>query len=320
MTTWTNADIPSAFAAAISQHRSDPGMPSGPTWLARLPRLANECLTQWDLDTESRTRFGQCAVVLPVRRTDGSPAALKIGWPHDEATYEHLALRAWDGAGAVRLLAADPSRWALLLERLDADRDLDECDVDESCRQIGLLIRRLDQPALPALDRLSAYLQRLAGDLDRPAARRPTDADVGLPRRLLERGRAIATDLGAHPGIDARLVHTDLHGQNVLRRPSTGAWAAIDPKPMAGVPEFAVAPALWNRWPEVLDSRDDVRAHLNRRVDTLCERAGLDPDLAKALSVARMLRNALSALQDPGPSTRAKVTICVTVTKAMLPG
>ncbi len=319
MTRWTSADIPAAFAVQIAQHRPDPGLPSGPTWLDRLPSVLTECLRLWELRVDGPTRFGRCAVVLPVLRADGSSAALKVGWPHDAATHEHLALRAWDGVGAVRLLAADPSRWALLLERLDDDHDLDVVGVDESCRQVGGLLRTLDRPALPQLNQLSAYLQRLAGDLNTLSGGPCARSDRGLPRRLVDRGQAIATDLATHPGIDARLVHTDLHGHNVLRRPGTGEWVAIDPKPMAGVPELAVAPALWNRWQEVVDA-DDVRAHLNRRVDTLCERAGLDPDLASALSVARMLRNALWALQDPGPSIRAEITICVTVIKAMLPG
>lgn len=319
MTRATGLDLPAAFVTRVAGHRPHPGMPSGRTWLDRLPGLLSECLDQWELQVCGPARYGQCAVVLPVLRQDGSPAALKVGWPHHEAAHEHLALRAWAGAGAVRLLAADPSRWALLLEHLNADRTLDDVGVDESCREIGGLLHTLDRPALPQLDQLSTYLQRLAGDLDRAAARHPTGADVGLPRRLLEQGRAICTDLAAHPDIDTRLVHTDLHGQNVLRRTGTGEWVAIDPKPMAGVPELGVAPALWNRWPEVVGS-GNPRTHLNRRVDTLCERAGLDRELARACSVSWMLRNALSTLRRPGPSTREEVTICVTVIKAMLPG
>lgn len=319
MTRWTSLDIPPALAAQVTEHRPDPGMPSGPTWLRALPALVTECLRRWELEVDGGARHGSNAVVLPVRQADGSAAALKISWPHQEATHEHLALRAWGGAGAVRLLAADPSRWALLLERLDSDCNLDVLDIEGSCRQIGRLIRRLDRPALPALDRLSAQLRRLAGNLEVEAAPSPAKGDQGLPRRLLERGQAIAVDLASRPDIDTRLVHTDLHGQNVLRRPGTPEWVAIDPKPMAALPEFAVAPALWNRWEEVV-SAGDVRAHLNRRVDTLCTSAGLDPDLARQLSVARMLSNALWTLQDPGPSTQQHVTTCVTVVKAMLPG
>ena len=42
----------------------------------------------------------------------GEAAALKLTWPHAEARHEHLALRLWDGHGAVRLLAADPAAGA----------------------------------------------------------------------------------------------------------------------------------------------------------------------------------------------------------------
>ena len=49
---------------------------------------------------------------------------LKLSSPHEEAEHEAVALQAWRGDGAVRLLRADPRRWALLLERLHADEDL----------------------------------------------------------------------------------------------------------------------------------------------------------------------------------------------------
>lgn len=295
-------------------------MPSARDWLDRLPGLVTECLGQWELRVDGVARSGSNSAVLPVLRADGSRAALKVGWPHHEAAHEHLALRAWAGAGAVRLLAADPARWALLLERLD-DLDLDSLGVDDSCEALGGLLHTLDGPALPQLDSFSAHLQRLVGDLEEALAGghhagRPGPA---LPRRLLQQGRGIATDLMSGRDVDAQLVHTDLHGRNVLRRPAPREWVAIDPKPMAALPEIAVAPALWNRWQEALDSAYP-RRHLNRRLETICAHAGLDADLARACTVVRMLRNALWLMQEPGPARRAEITVCVTVIKAMLPG
>ena len=41
-----------------------------------------------------------------------------------EGAFEHLALREWDGVGAVRLEAAEPRDYALLLESLDHLRSL----------------------------------------------------------------------------------------------------------------------------------------------------------------------------------------------------
>ncbi|MBA2697111.1 MAG: aminoglycoside resistance protein [Actinobacteria bacterium] len=285
MTGWTSVDIPAGFASEVSRHPPDPGMPSGRDWLDRLPRLVTEALAAWELRTDGPTRWGRNAVVLPVRRADESTAALKVGWPHREAAHEHLALRAWAGAGAVRLLAADPSRGALLLERVDP---------------------------------LSTHLERLSVRVDEAMAGPAAGVGRLLPRRLLVQGRALCTELAARPGVDARLVHTDLHGQNVLHRPTTGQWVVIDPKPMAAIPEFAVAPALWNRWPEVVGS-GHPRAHLQQRLETVCDHARLDADLARACTITRMLGNALWLLRAPGPQVPAEVTVCVTVLKAMLP-
>ena len=44
---------------------------------------------------------------------------LKLFWPHREAEQEADALERWDGDGAVRLLARDDERHALLLERCE---------------------------------------------------------------------------------------------------------------------------------------------------------------------------------------------------------
>jgi streptomycin 6-kinase len=293
--------------------------PSGAAWLDRLPTLLAELMDRWDLRVDGAVRHGVTAVVVPTVRRDGSPAAVKVTWPHAEARHEHLALRAWDGHAAVRLLAADPSRWGLLLERLDPDHDLDREDDLVACRVVGSILGRLDRPALPRLDTLSSHLDLLVRDTDRATMTGRTSGRGGLPRRLLDQGRALAVDLLTEPGVDARLVHTDLHGQNVLRRPGTGEWVAIDPKPMSAMPEMAVAPVLWNRWYEVIGS-DDPRERLNRRLETVCEHAGLDPDLARACSIVRMVRNALWALEAPGRDTEADVTVAVTVIKAMQPG
>lgn len=309
--------LSSSFVAKVSALPPDPGMPSGADWVQQLPALLEDCLRHWGLSVEGPQRFGSSAVVLPVRRDDGSPAALKVGWPHRESAHEHLALRAWGGASAVRLLAANPSRGALLLERLDPQHDLDSLGVEDSCRVIGSVLRALDRPALPQLDPLSAHLERLAADLQR--ARRGEHPGHALPRRLLEQGEAIAAALASDPTADSRLVHTDLHGQNVLRRPLTGAWVAIDPKPMAAVPEMAVAPALWNRWEETVGSTDP-RGHLRRRLRLVCEEGGLDPNLARECSLLRMLSQAMWRLRTPVPSTRGQVTVCITVAKAMLSG
>ena len=83
---------------------------------------------------------------------DGEPGTGSAGWccprapgradrwcsssafPDEESEHEHLALRHWDGRGAVQLLRADPHRRALLLDRLRPEDlteiwDLEACEV-----------------------------------------------------------------------------------------------------------------------------------------------------------------------------------------------
>lgn len=286
---------------------------SGTDWVARLPRLLDEALARWELrlaDGPQASRHGQCALVVPVTRA-GRPAMLKLTWPHAEAVHEHLALRLWDGRGAVRLLAADPASATLLLERLDPERDLGEEPIEDACATIGTLLRELDRPAPPQLDRLSAQTARW---LEAVGANPPR----GLPRRFVEQARSLATDLVADPArTDARLVHTDLHFENVLAagpERSAGEWLAIDPKPLAAEPAYAVWPALHNRWDEL---GTDPRWGTYQRLGWICDAAGIDEDRARAWALVRTVQASMEDLDD---DPRADLTERVTLLKALQPG
>ncbi len=298
--------VPEAFAAhvgALTPTDLEVGQPyavSGAQWLRRLPPLLHDLLGAWGLTPSGPSWSGNCAVVIPVR-TDAGPAALKVSWPHAEAATEHLALRRWDGHGAVRLLRADPRRFALLLERLDPT-DLMDVEIDEACGVIGGLLAQLSSPALPQTPTLSAYAERL-GSAD-PA---PSGA---LPRRFVDQARHLAQDLSGDHGVDARLLHTDLHYANVLRAERQD-WLAIDPKPMAGDPAFEVAPALWNRFVE-LGTGSSIRWGLRRRLEVICDAAGIDEDRARAWTIVREVDNAFAE-----PAGSDGVSLAVAVIKAM---
>lgn len=295
--------VPAPFAAAVGRLGPEGG-PSGPDWLDALPRLLAEVLEEWGLRVDGEPAWGQTALVLPVRGEHG-PAALKLVWPHEDARGEHLALRAWDGRGAVRLLRADPARSVLLLERLTRE-DLSEVWDEEACRVVGRLHRELHVPALPQLPRLSAWAQRQAARLD---------AVEGLvPRRVLTHARALVRDLTAEDDCDATLVHTDLHYENVL---SDGTdWVAIDPKPMAGHPGFEIAPMLWNRADE-MGTGSSFRYLLRRRMEVLCEESGTHWEAARDWSIVRETVNAMWAVEDDTPGARTQISLAMTIVKAL---
>jgi streptomycin 6-kinase len=300
-----SALVPEAFSALVSGRDPEPFI-SGDDWLAGLPRLVTLSLTEWELTLDGDAMHGVCALVLPVRRRDDLPAVLKITWPHIEAEHEHLALQHWSGRGVVRLLAANPGRWTMLLERLNGARDLSAVPLDEACLVIGDLLGQLDHDALPQLSRLSGECARLVRRLD--------SAPPAFPRRFVDQARALLSDLMTDDAVDSRMVHTDLHYENVLgadRQP----WLAIDPKPLAADPAFAVAPALWNRWGEAV-ATGDIRRHLRRRLSIICDVAGLDEERARAWSIVREVQNGLSAVAE---DDTAGLTKAIAIIKAMQP-
>ncbi|WP_082177148.1 aminoglycoside phosphotransferase family protein [Arsenicicoccus sp. oral taxon 190] len=303
--------VPTSLADLVTGRPAEPGPGlgvDGDTWLRRLPVHVAELLDRWDLRPDGAPLHGVCALVLPVAR-QGEPAMLKVTWPHEEARHEHLALRAWAGRGAVRLLAADPSRWAVLLERLDPDRDLSSLPVLDACETAGALHAALDRPALPMLGTASAWCGRIGARL--------AQSPPPVPPRFVDQGRRLAADLAADPQVDARLVHADLHYGNALAADRPGAvsgWLAIDPKPIAGEPALAVAPLLHNRWDEAVRAYS-LRNHLRFRVDYACEPAGVDPARARAWTILRELDDAWWAAREPDGGER--VTQAVAIIKAM---
>jgi streptomycin 6-kinase len=277
-------------------------------WRTQAPALLAAISQEWGLTVDGPAMAGATASVLPVRTSTGEAAVLKVVWPHPEAEHEHLALRAWAGEGTVRLLRADPRRFALLLERAEPGHDLAEIDVREACEVVAALYPRLHRPAIPQLDRLSAHAARWADSL----------TELGrsdqVPRRFADQARSLARSFADDPATDGTLLHTDLHYANVLAA-AREPWLVIDPKPMSGDPAYEVAPMLWNRWDEVMASRDPRTAILDRMF-TLVDGAGLDEDRVRAWVTVRMMVNAQWALTS-GADAAEWLTKAVTLVKAV---
>ncbi|MEO7754455.1 MAG: aminoglycoside phosphotransferase family protein [Terracoccus sp.] len=303
--------VPAHFAHAVSTYPAD-GWSSGEDWVEALPGLLADLLAEWELEPIGPSLFGACAIAVPVRLLGAGreaagvsgEAVLKVGWPHPEAATESLALQSWNGHGAARLLRADPARFALLLERLH-ERDLTGVDIDEACEVLGGLLATLRRPAHPRIPRLDDWAGRQAVEL--------REAPPVIPRRYLEQASALAGELVTRRPAEERLLHTDLHYTNVLAA-YRSPWLAIDPKPMAGDAAFEVAPALWNR-AEELGTGAQIRWSLRRRLEIICERAGIDEGRARAWTIVREADNAVDLAGDPG--ARDRISLAVMIIKAM---
>ncbi|MFD5883744.1 aminoglycoside phosphotransferase family protein [Streptomyces yangpuensis] len=275
-------EVPRELAEAQVRYNGD----AGREFVAALPARAAEFLERWRLRRAGPVMHGVTALVLPVERADGSGAVLKLVSLDEECVGEPVALRAWDGDGCVRLLEHDPQTGTLLLERLDAGRDLAELarrDARQAVRVVGELLARLTAVPAPAgLRGLGEMAAGMLADVPGALGRLVDERD----RRLLRDCAAAVAEVAGEPG--DRLLHWDLHYGNVLaggREP----WLAIDPKPLAGDPGFDLLPAIVNNF-----RPQDVRW----RFDLLTEAAGLDRERARAWTLGRVLQNCLWDVED----------------------
>ena len=280
-------DVPDVFAASYGAHGAE-----ARAWIAELPRLGGEFLDRWELRPDGPPAYGMASLVLPVLRSDGTPAVLKLQQLREETVGTAAGLEAWNGNGIVRLLDHDENSATQLLERLDAARPLSLIADDTTGLQIlaELMARLTSVPAPTGLRRLSDIAAAMLDQVPRavPALRDPAE------QRLVRTCASAVAELMGEPG--DRLLHWDLHYDNVLageREP----WLAIDPEPLAGDPGFELLPALDNRWDEVEATGDVTRAVL-RRFDLLTEVLGLDRNRATGWTLGRVLQNALWEVED----------------------
>ncbi|MGX5214520.1 aminoglycoside phosphotransferase family protein [Streptomyces violaceus] len=276
-------DIPRELAASQEKFNGE----AGRDFITGLPERTARFLDRWELKPDGTPMHGVSALVLPVLRPDGTPAVLKLQILDEESEGEPVALRAWNGDGAVRLLDHDEPTGTMLLERLDETRMLSHVpDTHQAVVTIAELLAHLTSfPAPPGLRRL--------GDIARAMLDRTPWALGHIPdleaRRLVADCAAAVREVVDEPG--DRLLHWDLHDENVLAS-DRAPWLAIDPKPLAGDPGFELWPAFDNRYDP---------ADILWRFDAMTDILTLDRPRARAWTLGRLLQNTLWDIEDDRP-------------------
>lgn len=218
--------IPEEFARTIVQLRG----PGAAGWLRTLPRVLDEYARRWSLSLGEPFAALSFNYVTRALRADGTPVALKVGFPDDtEFRTEAEMLRHCDGRGMVRLLEADLDGSVMLLERIEPGVPLTAVEDDEQAISAAIgVMRQFWRPA-PALHTFPT-VARWALGLERHQERYGGSGPI--PPWLFAREQALYRDLGATIAPPV-LLHGDLPQDNILAA-AREPWLAIDPKGLVG--------------------------------------------------------------------------------------
>jgi streptomycin 6-kinase len=278
--------VPAELAELHEKYSAEDGR----IWIAGLPTLAAAYLDRWQLAIDGPVASGAVALIIPVARRDRSKAVLKLQPVDDETGGEPAALQAWAGRGAVRLLEHDPGSGAMLLERLDASRDLSTMQDDFAAAKIiaELLVQLNSVPAPAGMRHLRDVAAATLAGTPKAIQLAPDPDERRLLINCAARYQELITDR-----LDNRLLHWDLHYFNTLfTLDGVGEWKAIDPKPLSGESGFELLPALWNRWDDLVET-GDLPAALLRRFDMMTDVLGVDRSRAAGWSLGRVLQVAV---------------------------
>jgi streptomycin 6-kinase len=236
-------------------------------WLDALPELVRSVEEDWRIAVGRTYPDATEAFVAEALCDDGTPAVLKLIVPRggDAAAHEATVLRLADGAGCPRLLRADVSRGALLLERLG--RPLSKLGVPVRRRHEILVAaaRRVWRPApecgLPTgADKartLAKFIRTMWVELDRPCSERAVDDALACAARRGE----------AHRDEKAMLVHGDVHQWNALE--AGDGFKLVDPDGLLAEPEYDLG---------ILMREDPLEGDMRERARRLARQTSLDDE------------------------------------------
>jgi streptomycin 6-kinase len=235
------------------------------------------------------------------RRNLSEPVVLKLGVPRKELETEATCLSVYDGRGAVKLLAQDQARGALLLEKLRPGESLwstwsfesDDRHTEIAANCMNNLWRQTDVIFPTTEDwssALSPYLHRFS--------------DTGpLPIHLVQKAKVIFSELESSTS-ERWLLHGDLHHGNILS--GWNEWKAIDPKGVLGDRAFEAGAFIRNPVHHILQS-PNLKELIERRLKIIAEITGLDLQSLKHWSFCSAVLSACWSLEEEGDGWKESI-------------
>ncbi|MFE2848699.1 aminoglycoside phosphotransferase family protein [Streptomyces scopuliridis] len=266
-------------------------------WLGQLPGIAGEAVARRGLEVERvMAPGGRSGLVLLVRRSDGSPATLKIVPPFAAPSLERAALAHWKGWGAVELLdagddaahAPDSAGGALLLERLHPEVSLRSLPEAKSLLEAAGTVRRLwvEPPGGHGFETVAERTAREA------AALRTTADDTLAP--LVSAAMSARDELCAS-ATEVRLLH-GAFGQGKVLAGDRAPWLAVGPEPLVGERAYDLARLVRDRVEDLVAASSGASS-ARRRVNRLADSLDLDRERVRGWTLFRAVESGVRTLR-----------------------
>ncbi|MGC0337476.1 aminoglycoside phosphotransferase family protein [Streptomyces sp. SLBN-8D4] len=266
-------------------------VPDADDWVDKLPDTAGQAVALRELTVERvQVPGGRSSLVVLVRRSDGTPAVLKLVPPRSRPESERAALAHWDGRGAVQLLEPFVTEGVLMLERLHPDVSVRSLPEAKALLEAAGTLRRLWVE--PPDDDNAHVFETVAERTGRQAeAMRGAPAEVAaLVSAALDARESL---LAAPP--EERLLHGTFRQSKVLSG-TRAPWLAVGPDPVVGECAFDLARLVRDRVEDLIATPSGA-ATTRRRVKRLAESLEVDQERLRGWTLFRAVESGVRALR-----------------------
>jgi streptomycin 6-kinase len=256
----------------------------GEQWINELPQIIWQLEKLWSIDVGDPFPSIEFNYVAVATTSKGEATVVKIGPPFDDTEIfsEAVWLRSMKGAGAIRLLAEDRSRRAILIERAIPGKHLaelfsgNELEAIEPAIDVLRRIIRIHNGAMSEVIDLDDWFDGLRRSSKSAFPRDYTVKALDFYDRLRR--------------VDRFYLHGDFHPGNIVSA-SRSPYLAIDPKGIVGPVGYDIAVFLNNfHWWQ--ETRTDVKDRLAIAVKSFADAFDVDPIELRQWAFAQMVLGA----------------------------
>lgn len=267
-------DLPQKFVRLISKAHGT----KGAKWLADLPMIISEIEEKWSLEVSKPFRNLSYNFVAPCVCENVGEAVLKIGFPEENPPVfgEAEMLKLYNGDGAARFLRLDEKRLALLLERLNPGKHLQNIFQDDESKSVEIAIEVLQKiKRKPPENHHFTLLEDWFAGFEKAK-------NTQFPSEPIQKATNFYKELS---GGESFLIHGDFHHENILSA-TREPFLAIDPKGVIGQIGYEISVFLNNHvwW---LENDICLREKLDNVVLKFSEAFEIEPQILRKWAYAQ---------------------------------